>query len=51
MIKAGWTIEGADSRRLVAQGVVKINGEVATEFNQQVMTGDTITLNKRAWTV
>lgn len=52
MIKAGWVIGGSDSRRLVANHLIRINDELANEFDQEVKSGDTIALGYvRTWTV
>lgn len=46
LIKNKATISLSDSRRIVTQGAVKVNGELCDDFNREVAVGDLIEVGK-----
>jgi len=41
---AGWVMHGGEAKALIADGMVRVNGEVETRKRKQMAVGDVVTL-------
>ena len=42
--RAGWVMHGAEAKSLIADGMVRVNGEVETRKRRQMTLGDVVQL-------
>lgn len=40
--RAGWVMHGAEAKSLIADGMVRVNGEVETRKRRQMALGDVV---------
>ena len=42
--RAGWVMHGAEAKALIADGMIRVNGEVETRKRRQMSLGDVVHL-------